>query len=87
MPLMLLTFTIAEPRERWGTQARVIRKTPLRFVLTSLSQYASGVSSSGIEVGFTPAQLKTWSILPSSLIVLETKASTCEVLLTSTADV
>ena len=62
---MLETLTIAEPRDRWDRQARVTRKTPLRFVFTSLSQYASVVSSRGVEVGFTPAQLNTKSILPS----------------------
>lgn len=84
MPLTEETLTIAEPRVKWGRQARVTRNTPLRFVLTSLSQYSSEVSSSGMEVGFTPAQLKTWSILPSSLTVFATNEFTWDVLPTST---
>jgi len=41
-------------------QARVMLNVPLRFVLISLSQYSSVTSTVGMEVGFTPAQLKMW---------------------------
>jgi hypothetical protein len=41
-------------------QARVILNVPLRFVLINLSQYSSVTSTVGVEVGFTPAQLKMW---------------------------
>jgi hypothetical protein len=33
---------------------------PLRFVLINLSQYSFVTSTVGVEVGFTPAQLKMW---------------------------
>lgn len=65
MPDMEETFTKEAPDFRCGITPRVTLNTPFRFTLTSLSQYSSVVSSSGMDVGFTPAQLKTWSILPN----------------------
>jgi hypothetical protein len=41
-------------------QTRVMLNVPLRFVLINLSQYSSVTSTVGVEVGFTPAQLKMW---------------------------
>ena len=68
IPDILLTFTKLPPSSPFpicGIHALVTLNTPFRFVFTSLSQYASLVSSSGIDVGFTPAQLKTWSRRPN----------------------
>lgn len=48
---------------------------PLRFVLTSLSKYSSVVSVMARAVGFTPAQLKTKSTLPSCVKVCRMAAS------------
>jgi len=42
----------------------------------SLSQYVSGVSASGMLVGFTPAQLKTWSMRWNLASVAATKDCT-----------
>ena len=60
---MEATFTKDAPDVRCGMQARVILKRPLRFVVKILSQYSSVIVAVDKEVGFTPAQLKTWSNL------------------------
>ena len=60
----------------WGRHARVTRNTPFKFVLTSLSQYSSGVDSRGMLVGFTPAQLNTKSMRPSVSMVAATNPFT-----------
>ena len=59
------TLTKEDPDLRYGIAARVTLKTPRRLTLTNLSQYSSVVSSSGMDVGFTPAQLKTWWMAPN----------------------
>lgn len=42
-------------------------------MLQSLSQYSSSISDVGSLVGFTPAQLNTWSMWPCCEMIFETK--------------
>jgi hypothetical protein len=76
MPLIELTLTKLAPGARCGIAALVTLNTPFRFTETSLSQYSSDVSSSGIDVGFMPAQLKTWFSGPSFSTTAKMKALT-----------
>lgn len=62
-------------------------ETYLRLTFMILSQYSSVIVSVGMEVGFMPAQLKTWSMRPYFFITSATKAFTLVVEETSNADV
>lgn len=72
MPEMEETFTKEAPYFRCGITARVTLNTPFKFTFMRRSQYSSVVSSRGIEVGFMPAQLKTWWMAPSFSITVST---------------
>jgi hypothetical protein len=69
-------LTNEAPDVRCGITARVTLNTPFRFTLTSRSQYSSVVSSSGMEVGLIPAQLKTWWMAPSFSMTVSTNLFT-----------
>ena len=49
-------------------------KRPLRLVLISLSQYSSVIEAVDMEVGFMPAQLNIWLILPCFLMMASMKS-------------
>lgn len=48
-------------------------KRPLRLVFRILSQYSSVIEAVDREVGFIPAQLKMWLILPYFLMMASMK--------------